>query len=45
VRQGQINRLIETDQRRILPTPHAHEHQEQHPGRGECPKVPGAHKD
>ena len=44
VRQRQIDGLIKTDQRRILPTACPHQQQEKHRGRGEYPKVPGAHK-
>jgi hypothetical protein len=43
VRQRQINGLIKTDQRRILPTSCPHQ-QEKHRNRGEPPKVPGWHK-
>jgi hypothetical protein len=44
VRQRQINGLIKTDQRRILPTACPHQQQEEYRGQGEYPKVPGAHK-
>jgi hypothetical protein len=44
VRQRQINGLIKTDQRRILPTACSHQQQEKRRSLGEYPKVPGAHK-
>jgi hypothetical protein len=47
VRQRQINGLIESDPRRILPATCLH-HQEKHRRRGERltedPRVPGEHK-
>ena len=43
VRQRQINGLIKTDQRGILPTAGPHQQQEKDRGQGECPKVPQAH--
>jgi hypothetical protein len=44
VRQSQINGLIKTDQRRILPTARSHEQQKKRGGWSEYPKTPGAHK-
>jgi hypothetical protein len=42
LRQRQINGLIKTDQRRILPAAGPHQ-QKKHRNRGEYPHVPGAH--